>query len=394
MSGMGGASDRRYDLVAIGGGTGGLVTAAGAAYLGLDAAIVERSALGGDCLWTGCVPSKAVIASARLAHRMERPQRLGLGQRGGAPDSAGNRSATAPRGDFRSVMERMRAARAAVAHHDDPQRFRDMGVAVHFGSARFLDAAAIEVDGVGVIRSKRFVIATGAVAAKPPIPGLNEIGHWTYENVFDQSELPESMAILGGGPIGCEFAQVFSRLGARVTVLEAAPRILVDEDDDVSTYVADLLRAEGIEVRTGAAVIEVRAGRPGPAGKVVRTEDGGEVAAAEVFVATGRRPFTDGMDLDAAGVRTERGAVAVDAHLRTSARTVWAVGDVTGAMQFTHVADHMAKTALRNAVLPSEEPDRLRRRAPRHLHGPRGCARRSLPDRGRGQGRHDVPLRA
>ncbi len=325
-----------YDLVALGGGTGGLVSAAGARYLGLDAAIVERNALGGDCLWTGCVPSKALIASGRLAHQMSGARALGL-------------RAAAHAHDFHAVMERMRSARATVAHHDDPERFRKMGVAVHFGAARFTDSDTVEVEGVGTIRSKRFVIATGAVPAIPPITGLREAGYWTYETVFDENELPESIAILGGGPIGTEFAQIFARLGSRVTVLEMAPTILVNEDPDVAEFMQRLLAEEGIDVRTGATVTGVRkeGGR-----KVVETTEGDSVSAHEVFVATGRRPLTEGLDLEAAGVRTRRGAVVVDPHLRTSGRTVWAVGDVTGAMQFTHVAEQMAKVALRNATLP------------------------------------------
>ena len=327
-----------YDLVALGGGTGGLVSAAGARYLGLDAAIVEKNALGGDCLWTGCVPSKALIASGRLAHQMSGARALGL-------------RAAAHAHDFQAVMERMRSARATVAHHDDPERFRKMGVAVHFGAARFTDPDTVEVEGVGMIRSKRFVVATGAVPAIPPVAGLREAGYWTYETVFDENELPESIVILGGGPIGTEFAQIFARLGSRVTVLEMAPTILINEDPDVAEFMQRLLAEEGIDVRTEAAATGVRkeGGR-----KVVETTGGDSVSAHEVFVATGRRPLTEGLDLEAAGVRTRRGAVVVDPHLRTSGRTVWAVGDVTGAMQFTHVAEQMAKVALRNATLPAK----------------------------------------
>lgn len=167
-----------YDLVALGGGTGGLVSAAGAAYLGLNAAVVEKHALGGDCLWTGCVPSKALIASARLARQMDRAAGLGL-----TPNGA--------RHNFRAVMERMRAARATVAHHDDPERFRKMGVGVHFGAARFLDPNTVEVEGAGTLRAKRFVVATGAVPAIPPIPGLADADYLTYETVFDENELPD-----------------------------------------------------------------------------------------------------------------------------------------------------------------------------------------------------------
>ena len=330
-------STRAYDLIAVGGGTGGLVAAAGAAYLGMQPAIVEKDALGGDCLWTGCVPSKALIASARLARKIDQAAALGL-----RPPADRSR-------DFRAVMERMRSARSTVAHHDDPERFRKMGVGVHFGAARFLDPATVEVDGVGRLRSKRFVVATGAVPAVPPIPGLEEAGYWTYETVFDQNELPESVAVLGGGPIGLEFAQLLSRLGAKTTVLEMAPSILVREDPDVSAFMQRVLEAEGIAVRTGSAVSRVRA-EGGQ--KVVETADGESVEAELLFAATGRRPCTDGLELEAAGVRTERGAVVVDRFLRTSAKSVWAVGDVTGGLQFTHAAEHMAKAALRNAVVP------------------------------------------
>ncbi len=327
-----------YDLVALGGGTGGLVSAAGAAYLGLNAAVVEKHALGGDCLWTGCVPSKALIASARLARQMDRAAGLGL-----TPNGA--------RHNFRAVMERMRAARATVAHHDDPERFRKMGVGVHFGAARFLDPNTVEVEGAGTLRAKRFVVATGAVPAIPPIPGLADADYLTYETVFDENELPDSIAIMGGGPIGVEFAQVFARLGSRVTILEMAPSILIREDPDVAAFMHGLLEAEGIEIRTGAAVSSVRSesGR-----SVVETNDGAWIEVDRLFVATGRRPCTDGLDLEAAGVRTERGAVVVDGHLRTTSKSAWGVGDVTGALQFTHVAEQMAKVALRNSVLPAK----------------------------------------
>ena len=335
---------RSYDLVAVGGGTGGLVAATGAAYLGLRPAIVERTALGGDCLWTGCVPSKALIASGRLAREM------------GAAGELGLRAASPPH-DFRAVMERMRAARAVVARHDEPRRFREMGVAVHLGAARFLDASTVEVDGVGRIRSRRFVVATGASPRIPSIPGLEKAGYWTYENFFDQDALPASVAVLGGGPVGLEFAQVFARLGARVTVIEMAERVLLQEDADVSAFVERLLKAEGVDVRTGVSVTEVRTegGR-----KVVEwrpASDGSTrtLSAEEIFVAVGRKPCTRGLGLDAAGVRSAPGGgVAVDPYLRTSAPGVWAVGDVTGGLQFTHAAEQMAKTALRNAVLPGK----------------------------------------
>jgi pyruvate/2-oxoglutarate dehydrogenase complex dihydrolipoamide dehydrogenase (E3) component len=325
-----------YDLVAVGGGTAGLVSAAGGAYLGIRSAIVERAALGGDCLWTGCVPSKALIASARLAHAMRHADRLGL-------------QPAAPKHAFADVMARMRSARGVVEHHDDPERFRAMGVDVHFGSARFLSPREVEVDGVGRIRSRRFVIATGAVPVAPPIPGLEEIGYLDHHTLFDIDELPARVGVLGGGPIGLEIAQVLARLGARVTVLERMPRVLPKEDEDIAAMLLEMLRAEGIDIRVGEKVVGVE--RDGDA-RALLTEGGGRTVVDEIFVATGRRPALDGLELDRAGVEVRDGAVVVDDSLRTSSPGIWAAGDVTGGLQFTHVADYMAKTVLRNALIP------------------------------------------
>jgi pyruvate/2-oxoglutarate dehydrogenase complex dihydrolipoamide dehydrogenase (E3) component len=329
-------AEHEYDLISIGGGTAGLVSAAGGAYLGIRSAIVERVALGGDCLWTGCVPSKALIASARLAHGMRHADRLGL-------------TAASPKHAFADVMARMRAARGVVEHHDDPERFRKMGVDVHFGNAHFLSPTEVDVEGVGTLRSKRFVIATGAVPATPPIPGLAETGYLDHHKVFDIDVLPVRLAVLGAGPIGLEMSQVFSRLGSKVTVLEMQSRILPREDEDVATRLLSLLEAEGIEFRLGAGVVLVE---PDTDGKAVVTSDGNRVVVDEIFVATGRRPAIEGLDLERAGVRVEKGAVAVDRTLRTSSPRIWAAGDVTGGLQFTHVADYQAKTVLRNALLP------------------------------------------
>lgn len=328
--------DSEYDLVAIGGGTAGLVTAAGAALLGTKPALVESVALGGDCLWTGCVPSKALIASAKLAHSMAHAESLGL-------------SGASPQHAFRQVMERMRSARGTVAHHDDPQRFRDMGVDVVEGHARFTGPGTLEVEGVGTLRSKRFVVATGATAAVPPIPGLEDVGYLTNHIAFDQNTLPARIVILGGGPIGLEFSQIYSRLGAKVTVLEMAPRIMAKEDDDVSELMTELLTAEGIEIHTGTKVVgfEVGAG-----GKVAIAEDGRRFETDEVFVATGRKPNTADLGLETVGVQLDGAAVRVDDKLATTGRGIWAAGDVTGGLQFTHVAEYMASTALRNALLP------------------------------------------
>ena len=325
-----------YDLVAIGGGTAGLVSAAGGSYLGVRAAVVERAKLGGDCLWTGCVPSKALIASARLAHAMRHAERVGI-------------ESFAPKHAFTSVMERMRSARSVVAHHDDPDRFRGLGVDVHFGAAHFESPYSIDVEGVGRIRSKRFVISTGALPVPPPIPGLAEAGYLDHHTVFDADELPDRIAVLGAGPVGLEMAQVFARLGSSVVVVEMLPRILPREDADIAERLRSLMECEGIQFRLGERATAVELDGPT---KVLVTAGGDRIRVDEFFVATGRRPATDGLELDRANVSTSSGAVVVDDSLRTSNRKVWAAGDVTGGLQFTHVADYMAKTVLRNALLP------------------------------------------
>jgi len=330
---------KRYDLIAIGGGTAGLVTAAGTAALGLRVALVERHALGGDCLWTGCVPSKALIASAKLAHQMRHAERLGL-------------VGTSPAHAFQTVMERVRARRALVAHHDDPQRFRDMGVEVVFGAAAVSGTGRVSVDG-RTLESKRIVIATGAVPSVPPIPGLAEAGYLTHATAFDQDELPPHVTVLGGGPIGLEFAQVYQRLGAQVTVVEMLPQLLPREEAEAVRVVHQALEEEGIVVHVATRVerVEREAGRLAVYG---RGTDGSEVRIAtdQVFVATGRRPNTSGLGLEALGVDLDRGAVKVNAALRSSVKGIWAAGDVAGGPQFTHVAEYHAKLVLRNAIFP------------------------------------------
>lgn len=330
----------RFDVIAIGGGTAGLVTAAGAAGLGLRTALIERTALGGDCLWTGCVPSKALVASARLAHAMRHASALGLED-------------AAPRDAFRSVMARMRAARSRVATHDDPDRFRRMGIEVVFGRAKFTGADRVRVDG-RTLRGRHIVIATGAVPAAPPIPGLADTGFLTHSDAFDQQTLPRRIAIVGGGPIGLEFAQVYRRLGADVTVIEMLPQLLPREEANAAALIAEVLVEEGIDVRTRASVDRVE--RAASGGKMVHVRDGSgqseAVVVDEIFVATGRRPNTDALDLAAAGIATDGGAVRVDANLRSNVPGVWAAGDVAGGPQFTHVAEYQAKLVLRNAIFP------------------------------------------
>ncbi len=331
----------RYDLIAIGGGTAGLVTAAGGASLGLKVALVEREQLGGDCLWTGCVPSKALIASAKLAHQMRHAERLGL-------------AGASPAHVFESVMERMRTARARVAHHDDPERFRKLGIDVVFGNATVKTSREVSVDG-RTLSSPRLVIATGSSPAVPPIPGLAEAGYLTHMDAFDQNTLPSRIAVLGAGPIGLEFAQIYARLGATVTVFEMFPRALPREDVEASQVIFEAFEAEGIAIHTGTKVERVGSGADAGSKSVQgRTERGEEICedVDEIFVATGRRPNGLNLGLESIGVELNNGAVKVDASLRSTVPGIWAAGDVAGGLQFTHVADYQAKLVLRNSVFP------------------------------------------
>ncbi len=332
----------RFDLIAIGGGTAGLVTAAGAASLGLTAALIEREALGGDCLWTGCVPSKALIASARLAHQMRHAERWGLVGAGAPPEQV-----------FRSVMERMRAVRSRIAVHDDPERFRRMGVEVVMGSAEITGARQVAVNGRTLV-SKRIVVATGALPTVPPIHGLGDAGYLTHLTAFDQDVLPHRIAILGGGPIGLEFAQVYQRLGAAVTVVEMLPQLLPREDVEVAAALKQVLEDEGTTVHTSTSVERVTGDESGA--KVLHATDsaGADVTIAvdEIFVATGRKANTEGLGLEALGVALDHGVMKVDATLRSNVPGIWAAGDVAGGPQFTHVADYHAKLVLRNAIFP------------------------------------------
>ncbi len=329
---------KSYDLIAIGGGTAGLVTAAGAANLGLSVALIEREALGGDCLWTGCVPSKALIASAKLAHHMRGAESLGL--IGSSPAHA-----------FDTVMQRMRRARERVAHHDDPERFRDMGVDIQFGEAHFTGNTAIKLNGTS-LSAKKFVIATGAETAVPPIDGLSDASFQTHATAFEQDVLPKRMVIIGGGPIGLEFAQIYSRLGAAVTVVEMLPRLLSDEDQDVTEMLMNTFSTEGIEVLLGTAVTKVSTKDGVTVVRVENKEGATDLEADGIFVATGRRPRTSGFGLDDIGVEVDGAGLRVDSGLRTSVRNIWGAGDVVGGPQFTHVADYQAKLVLRNAFFP------------------------------------------
>lgn len=330
---------RRYNLVVIGAGTAGLVTAAGAAGLGAKVALIERRLMGGDCLNFGCVPSKAMLAAARAAAEPADAPQFGV--------------CRPPREvDFAAVMARMRAARAQLSENDSARRFQALGVDVFFGAGRFVAPDAIAV-GDAILRFRRAVIATGSHPVAPPLPGLEAVGHLTSESVFGLVTMPRKLAIIGGGPIGCELAQAFCRFGAAVTILEAAPRILGHEDPDAAAIIEQTLAAEGVRIIAGCAIASVAAGAAGKTLVVKRADaDAPEtIVADEILAAAGRAPSLDGLALDAAGIASDAAAgIIVNDFLRTTNRRVYAAGDVCSQLRFTHMADAMARIVIRNAL--------------------------------------------
>ena len=328
-----------YNVVVIGGGTAGLVTAAGTAGLGGRVALVEKHRMGGDCLNTGCVPSKALIASARAAHTIRHASRWGL--RDAEPDFA-----------FEAVMDRVRERRAVIAPHDSEERFESLGVDVFRGQARFAGPREVTVGDVR-LRGAAVVIATGSRAALPDVEGLAEARPYTNETIFDElRSRPDGLIVLGGGPIGCELGQAFARLGLHVTIVHTGARILEKEDDDVADVVRRSLEADGVIVLAGAIARRVTR-REGRVRMELATAAGERTIEAEaLLVAAGRVPNVEGLGLEEAGVAYTATGVTVDAHLQTSQPHVYAAGDITGGPQFTHVADHHARVVVRNILTP------------------------------------------
>jgi pyruvate/2-oxoglutarate dehydrogenase complex dihydrolipoamide dehydrogenase (E3) component len=329
----------RYNLVVIGAGTAGLVTAAGAAGLGAKVALVERRLMGGDCLNFGCVPSKAILSAARAAMAARGAPALGVR---GAPAAI----------DFAAAMARMREARAGLSTNDSVHRFRELGVDVFLGAGKFVTPEAIAVDGA-ILRFRRAVIATGSRPIAPPIPGLETSGYLTNETVFSLTAMPRRLAIIGGGAIGCELAQAFRRFGAEVAILEAAPRILGRDDADAAALIERTLADEGVRILAGCAIESVSAAAEAKVLSVrrARAEAAEQIPADEILVAAGRAPNLDGLALDAAGIANDQAAgVIVDDFLRTTNRHVYAAGDVCTQLRFTHTADAMARIVIRNAL--------------------------------------------
>jgi len=328
-----------YNLVVIGAGTAGLVTAAGAAGLGARVALIEHHLMGGDCLNTGCVPSKSLIRSARLAHEMRHVSGLGLS--GGANVS---------QADFAAVMERLRRIRANISANDAATRFRDeLGVDLFFGQGVFSGRNTISVGG-DVLRFKKAVIATGAGPFVPPLPGLARSGFLTSDTIFSLTQRPMHLVVIGGGPIGCELAQAFARLGTYVTLIEGAGTLLPNEDKDTARLIQDKFTQEGMTIFLNAMVTRVddRMGEKMVTLNVGSVEQ--KVRADAVLVAVGRAPNVEGMGLSTAGVDYTPQGIIVNERLQTTNPCIYAAGDCCMTYKFTHVADATARIVIGNAL--------------------------------------------
>jgi pyruvate/2-oxoglutarate dehydrogenase complex dihydrolipoamide dehydrogenase (E3) component len=323
------------DICVIGAGSGGLSVAAAAAAFGVPVVLIEKGKMGGDCLNTGCVPSKALLAAADHADVARHTMPFGI-------------TTGRPNVDFAKVHHHVHSVIAAIAPNDSKERFGGLGVRVIEGTARFTDRRTVKVDEI-TIKARRFVIAAGSAPAIPPIPGLDSVPYLTNETIFDLKQCPERLLIVGAGPIGLELAQAFRRLGAEVTVLEAATPLAKDDPECVQVVLDQLVR-EGIALRTGVRIARVE--KAGQKVRAVLETAGGEHAidGSHLLIATGRTPTTDGLGLEAAGVRSEKRGIVVNAGLVTSNRRIFAIGDIVGAAQFTHVANYHAGIVIRRAL--------------------------------------------
>jgi len=327
----------RHNLVVIGAGTAGLVTAAGAAGLGAKVALVERDFMGGDCLNVGCVPSKALIRSARAFADVR---------------DAGPYGVEVPSGtrvNFPAVMERVRRLRAQISRTDSARRFRDLGVDVYLGEGRFSGPDTVEV-GRKTLRFKKAVIATGARAAAPPIPGLAEAGYLTNETVFSLTELPRRVGVIGAGPIGCELAQAFARFGSQVYLVEAQHGILPNEDRDAAEIVLQSLIRDGITLLCCGGDLKVNKEE---GGKRLTVESHGQhydLPVDEILVGVGRRPNIENLGLDTVGVAFDKTGITVNDRLQTTNPRIYAAGDVCSPYKFTHNSDFQARMVIQNAL--------------------------------------------
>ncbi|MFQ5846729.1 MAG: mercuric reductase [Candidatus Methylomirabilales bacterium] len=327
----------QYNLVVIGAGTAGLVTAAGAAGLGGRVALIEKHLLGGDCLNVGCVPSKCIIRSSRVFGDIREASELGVH----VPDGT--------KADFPLVMERMRRLRARISHHDSARRFQQLGIDVFLGEGQFTSRNTLAVDGK-TLRFSKAVIATGARAAAPPIPGLAEAGYLTNETIFSLTELPRRLAVIGAGPIGCELSQAFRRFGSAVSLLEAQSQILTREDRDAAEVLQRALVQDGVHLVLGCKILKVETRG---SEKIIQFEGDGactDLPVDEILVGAGRAPNVEGLNLEAAGVEHTRHGVQVNDYLQTTNPRIYAAGDICLPYKFTHTADATARIVIQNAL--------------------------------------------
>ena len=321
-----------YDLAIIGAGSGGLSVAAAAAQFGQKVILFEKGKMGGDCLNYGCIPSKALIAASKQAHTFRTAGKYGI-------------SAVEPKVDFKKVHAYVQSVIAAIAPNDSVERFEKFGVKVVLSEARFRDAKSVETKE-GVFSAKRFVIATGSRAAVPPIEGVESVAYFTNETIFENKTLPKHLVVIGGGAIGVELAQAYRRLGSVVTVIEAFEPLATD-DPELAGLVLESLRADGVKIMAHTAIRKISKSKTGIA---VETEGHGKIMGSHLLVATGRVANVEGLNLEAAGVAYTARGITVDKGLRSSQKHVYAIGDVAGGLQFTHVANYHAGLVIRNAL--------------------------------------------
>ena len=327
-----------YNVVVIGAGTAGLVTAAGTAGLGGRVALIEQNKMGGDCLNFGCVPSKALISSARLIEKVRKAENWGLKK-------------ITPQFEFTKVMERMRAVRAEIAPHDSQERFESLGVDVFRGDARLRSPHEVEVGDV-VLGAKNIVIATGSHAAIPKIDEIDKVRYFTNETIFDELKTkPESMIVIGGGPIGCELGQTFARLGVRVTILQRGSQLLPREDRDVADFLEQRLRDEGVSVIKNAEAKSVSQ-TDNEIELQISSPEQTKISATVLLISAGRQPSVDDIGLEAIGVAADKHGVRVNEYLQTTVPHIYAAGDVAGPFLFTHMADTQARVVVRNILMP------------------------------------------
>lgn len=322
----------KYDIIVIGGGSGGLVVAAAAAQLKAKVALIERDRLGGDCLWFGCVPSKSLIHASRIAYQVKNAAKFGI-------------YTHPPEIEFPKAIGHVQQVIANIQPHDSPERFRSLGVEVIFGEGKFIDAKTFEVDDKK-LTARAFVIATGSRPTIPPIEGLKSVGFLTNEQVFSLQKRPNSLAIIGAGPIGCELGQAFSRLGSEVTIISSKSQILPKEDPEAAQVVQAQFESEEINILNEARAEKVEIVN----GKKQLTASKKIITVDEILVSAGRMPNIESLNLEAAGVEVRKKGIVVNDKLQTSNSKIYACGDVIGGYQFTHVAGYEAVVVLTNAL--------------------------------------------